>query len=473
MNERTIRVVLASLWTVMAAAAASPSARAQDPAPKEGSSPAGLRLQEALERALALAPEAAIARADADEARANAHLAEAPYRPEAWATSTPGYASGLPVAVAGQVPSIAGVAVRTTLYDPASRAAAHDARAEADARESEIARAQSSIALSVVEAYGRVADDGGLVEGARRELELREAIFRRASALRGEGRATDLEVRRAELEVLRSKQRLLDRTLGKDLDVLQLGRLIDWPRGEALLLADDPLAVVADPPREGNLAVARAADPEARSLDRQRENLAHAVELRGWWFRPSVVAEAQYLRLASYNGFDQYFVKFKPNDFSVALAVSLPIWSGGRADDAAAAARARLVRVDAARRARERDLELEVARAEGELARASAAWGVARSAEAVAAEGVLVARALSAEGRGEPDGLELAEIAAREAHDVFARAGQGYLAARVTLLALRGELPGALSERGDRVSRAGDVRATPDGAAREARPTRP
>lgn len=471
MNDRAARVLLASAFAVMTAVSIPPALRAQDRAGKgEVSPPAGLRLQEALERALAHAPEAAIARADADEARANAHRAEAPYRPEAYATSTPGYASGLPVAVAGQVPSIAGVTVRTTLFDPGSRAAAHDARAEADAREAGIARSEASIARSVVEAYGRVADDGSLVEGARRTLESREAIVRRAAALRTEGRSTDLDVRRAELDVLRAKQSLLDRSLGMDLDVLLLARLVDWPRGTALVLMDDPLTVVPDPPPAGNLAVARAADPESRSLERQTENLAHAVELQGRWFRPSVVAEAQYLRLASYNGFDQYFVKFKQNDFSVALAVSLPLWSGGRADDAAAAAHARLDRVEAARRARDRDLELEVARAEAELARSSAAWGVARSAEAVAGDVVLVGRALSAEGRGETDGVELAEIAAREAHDASAHAGQAYLAARVALLALRGELPGAMAER---VSRASSVRLRPDDAAREERPARP
>src|SRR5207244_3460154 len=81
----------------------------------------------------ARAPEAASARAQAAEADADARAAAATFAPRAFATTTPGYSSGLPVAVAGRVPSVFGVEVHQTLYDPARRAEALAARARPEA----------------------------------------------------------------------------------------------------------------------------------------------------------------------------------------------------------------------------------------------------------------------------------------------------------------------------------------------------
>jgi len=428
MSDRARLVVLALALT------SAPLAAQTSPPP-----PGPLTLTAALERARARSPEATIARSEAEEARANARLAGAAFRPEAYLTTTPGYSSGLPVLVAGQVPSIFGLALRATLYDPSTRAVELSTAADSDAREAALARSEAAVERAVTTAYARVVSDRRRTEAARRALAGREAIFRRTSALKSEGRATELEVSRAELDVLRAKQRLLDRNLGADLDTLELERLVDWPAGSPLELSDDPLAAVAPPPPSNNLDVVRTADPEVRALDKQIDELGRAAKIRSRLFQPSVVAEAQYLRLAKYNNYDQYFVKFQENDFQVAVAVSVPLWTGGRHGDEGLAAKARLDRVEAQRRARERDLELVVRRAETELVRTSASAAVARSAEAWAGESLRVAKALAEEGRGNPSDVDVAEIAAADAAEDAANAADAELAARLTLRELRGQ----------------------------------
>jgi len=76
-------------------------------------------LRQAAERALARAPQIAVSRAEEAETGAEARLARDASHPEAWLTTTPGYSSGLPVAVAGRAPAVAGVEIRQSLYDPA------------------------------------------------------------------------------------------------------------------------------------------------------------------------------------------------------------------------------------------------------------------------------------------------------------------------------------------------------------------
>src|SRR3954454_25120943 len=77
--------------------------------------PPGLTLRAAREMALARSPEVALARADANIAGASERVVRSRSLPEATVGTTPGYASGLPVMVAGQVPSLFNFAIRQSI----------------------------------------------------------------------------------------------------------------------------------------------------------------------------------------------------------------------------------------------------------------------------------------------------------------------------------------------------------------------
>ena len=410
----------------------------------QASPPSPLSLRDAAQRALARSPDVAVSQADLASAIATTRSARATLGPQAFVTTTPGYSSGLPVAVAGQVPSVIGVQLHQTLFDPSRRAEILEDGARSATLDAAFSRASSKTLRALAAAYARNWAGGGVVEAARRRLEAREVIFRRVSALAREGRRTDLEVQTAGLEVARAKQKLADVSSERDLDQLELKRLIDWPAAEPLVLAEDPLAGVPQPPPSENLAAARAADPELAALTGSIEAQRRAAWLRTKAWLPVVQAEAQYLRLAKYNNFDQYFVKFKPNDIAVGVSIVIPLWTGGRLTESVNGAQARVEREEAAHRARERDLELAVRRAEAELVGAGGRAAVAERAAGVAREALRVAAALSAEGRGGADEVDLKTIELSEADADLATANQGLLAARIALLDLRGELSSTL-----------------------------
>ncbi len=403
-----------------------------------------LTLKRAAERALARAPEIAVARAQVDEAAASARAAKAAFAPQAFATTTPGYSNGLPVAVAGRVPSVFGVELHQTIYDPAKRSQTFDEEARAAAVAAGLLTSGSATARALVLAYGRNWGNQISIADAREALETREATYRRVSALGREGRTTSLEVERAGLEVARAKQTLLDRETEADLDRLELARLIGWSSSDPIPIAEDPLAALPSSSPGDPLAAARAADPQLNALDAEAAALERAVFLQKRAWLPVIQAEGQYLRLSNYNNFDQYFVKFKSNDWALGVSVVVPLWTGGRLSHAQVAAEARLGKARADRLLRDRDLELDVRRAEGELIRAEPRLALAVRAEALARETLRVAKALAVEGRAEPDDLDRRTIAAGEARDARTLASLQLLAARVKLLELRGELPGAL-----------------------------
>jgi len=449
MNDWRFRTSLAALALLAAAWPLPMSAQAPPPPPGET-----LTVRRAVELALERAPEVAVSRAEADDAAASARLSRAGLKPFASISTTPGYSTGLPVQVAGQVPSIFGFEVRQTLYDPSRRALVFDAEASAAEARGALAKASAGAARAVTLSYARVWSGQQKVESARRRVESREAILRRATVLKREGRRTDLEVESAGLQVARAKQKLLDSQSELDLDRLELARLIDWPAGRALVLSEDPREAFREADAGEHLAAARSADPQLKSISDRIAALSQSAALAEKTWRPIVEAEAQYLRLASYNNFDQYFVNFKENNFTVGVSVILPLWSGGRFAEARAGARSRLSRAEAERTVREKELELAVKRAEADLVRAGAESALSGRATAVAREELRVARALADEGRGEPDAVELREIAVGEAEDEEAAAAQGLLTARVRLLELTGVLiwPASVESRASRTA---------------------
>jgi len=428
MSERTISFLL-----LVFSGAALASAEVAAPEP--------LTLRRAAELVLARAPQLAVMRAEEAEAGADARLARDASHPEAWLTTTPGYSKGLPVAIAGRAPALAGVEVRQNLYDAARLAEALESGARGEIARGARETSAKGAVESVLTAYARCWGNEKAVSAARERERVLETVVARLTALRAAGRETDLEVERARLQLARGRQHRLDLESEQDLDQFELRRLTGWPANLPVVLAEDPLAALPPTTPADDLALARATDPELRSLDSAIDALERSARLRERKFAPVVDAEAQYARLSRANNYDQFYRKFEADNWIVGVSVAIPLWTGGRLADAASKARASRDRLAARRRLREEEIETLVRRVEREVAIAGAGLSVARQAESVAQEELRVARALSEEGRGDPGDAAAREAGLLEARGQTAQAGLETFLARVRLLALRGEIP--------------------------------
>jgi outer membrane protein TolC len=421
----------------------SPPAQAAEP-----SEAPPLTLRRAAELALANAPEIAAARAATLGEEASARLAMDAFRPEADAGTTPGVGRGLPVAVNGHVPAVASFDLHQTLYNSLLRSEALEARAGAATTSAGHERARVQAARAIADLYARCWSGQQLLAGAERRLRAHEAMAKRAAALHEEGRATDLDLAQARLREAKARLRRMEVAAARDVDSWELRRRLGLAAGAPLPLPEDPLAGTPDPSRtlgEGSLEAARAADPDLRSAARALELLERARRLRLGFLAPVTVdADAQYSRLTRANGIDQFYVKFREDDWSIALAVTVPLWTGGRLRDGLARVEAGIDRLEQQRRARAEQIAIDVHRAEAALDQAQAATALARQASAVAGEDLSISGALAAEGRGNPDDLDGREAALADAQEEEIKATAALLTARVQLLAARGELLGAL-----------------------------
>jgi outer membrane protein TolC len=397
-------------------------------------------LREAVEAALARSPDLAAAEASRDESAAGARLARDAFRPFAVVAASPGYAVGLPVAVAGQVPAIAGVDVRQTLYDPSLRASELEARAAEAERSGSLDAVRSDAARAVVALYARCRADRAQAEAAGRRVAAAQELLRHVESRRAEGRETDLSAERASLALARARQRLLDVASETDLDEREFKAAIGAPPAQEISLPDDPATVL--PAAEVDRAAIFENDPVLRSLERQAEIFDALRQAQARTFSPVVQAEAQYWRLST--RYEKYYNQYKADDWSVAVAIALPIFSGGRLTEERLRSESSWKRASAQARQRRETLEIVLARREAALARAASAALLARRSRGVAEEALREAEAIAREGRGSPDAVAESQAALADADDDLARAEQERAGAHADLLAAAERLVPAL-----------------------------
>jgi outer membrane protein len=437
-RRRIVRLALA--WTL----AAPLSARGQA-APEKPEAAEALTLRRAVELALERAPQLGSARAAAEEGAASAELARDQFHPTALLTTSPGYTYGMPSTVVGRVPSVVGVEIRTAIYDPTRKSAALQAQATQSALGASLESTCRGAGESVVTAYARVYLDGGRVEAARRRVEAADTAARRTEALYGEGRRTELDLERSRLTAARARQKLLNAQSDTELDQLELRRLIGWPPTAPVVLAGDPESQIPELRSAENLAAVRSADPELRSLGREVELLGKSAHLESLRWAPVVEASAQYQRLAKFNNYDKYYLSYTPDSVAVGVSIGLPLWTGGRFEDASRQARARLDKAEAELRAREADVEMSVRRSEAAVARTMAEQSLMRRERGLVEQTLSAERLLVQEGRSGLEEVDARALDLADADEQAAAANLDSILERVRLLSLRGELVPAIT----------------------------
>lgn len=416
--------------------AAVPSASALAEAPE------ALTLEDALARALARAPEVAVAAQEAVAAQAAEVESRSAFKPQGAVTSTPGYAVGLPMAVAGRVPGIAGAEARMLLLDPERSSEKWDARARRSGREATLVSARADVAFRTLTLYARSRQDEALVSAARLRVEALEAESRRVGALAREGRRTDLDAERASLDAAHARRRLLAAESDRDLDRAELRVLLGAPEGAQFVLVDDPVLALPEPGPGPAAEAARRSDTELAARYAEAEALRRSAELRSRWFAPTLEATVTYARLGQGSNYKDFYLSFKSDAFAGGVSLVIPILTGGAQPARSAGANARLTRAEAALRLREDEILAASARAAAAAEQADLADGLARRGAAVAREARRVADALEREGKGEAGGSARAAAALADAEEEAARVARDRAAARARLLILRGELPG-------------------------------
>jgi outer membrane protein TolC len=127
------------------------------------------------------------------------------------------------------------------------------------------------------------------------------------------------------------------------------------------------------------------------------------------------------------------------------VSIGLPLWTGGRFEDASRQARARLDKAEAELRAREADVEMSVRRSEAAVARTMAEQSLMRRERGLVEQTLSAERLLVQEGRSGLEEVDARALDLADADEQAAAANLDSILERVRLLSLRGELVPAIT----------------------------
>ncbi len=174
-----------------------------------------MTLRQALDQALAQNPDLLLARLDQQKARQQVTVTRDPFVPKIFAGSGAAWTTGFPNSIEGSAPSIIQVRTQMAIFNrPLSYQVAQAGEAVRGAG-ADIARRQEEVIYRVASLYLDAEQATRSLEAARRQAanlqRMRELMEQRVA----EGRELPIEVKKANLAVLRANQHL--QVLSQDL----------------------------------------------------------------------------------------------------------------------------------------------------------------------------------------------------------------------------------------------------------------
>jgi len=287
-----------------------------------------LTLQQALEIAARQNPDVALARLDAQKAEEGIKVAKDPFRPHVNAGSGLAYTYGYPNSIEGNAPSLFEVRTDEALFNrpkswelAAAREAARGSEYGAEAKTDEVAYQTADLFLTA----SQMQHDS---ETLSTQLPSLEKVVEATEVAVNEGSALPLELKRAQVNLAISRERIASDTLDQDYYEMMLAVALGFPATDRVKPVDSDLGIAVTPPSEQE-AADRALRNNRELRQMQSNVLAKQMDFRSYksarW--PQVDLVAQYALFAKYN-YQQYFQKFQHNNFQLGFSVLIPVLIG-------------------------------------------------------------------------------------------------------------------------------------------------
>ena len=298
-----------------------------------------MTLRQAVARALQQSPDIAMARLDQLKAQEAVRVQKDPFTPRLSVGSGLAYTNGFPMSIDGAAPSIIQARASQYLFNrqqsyevAKTREQARTAGITANEKRNEVAFRTASLYLDA-ERAARAA------EVTRQELASLQKVLDTVQSRVQEGRELAIESKRAELNLARTKQ--LADALDDDRETAETSLALVLGFG-----ADDRVHPAAEerttpPPPASEDAAVESAVQSSQELKRlQSQIVAKGLERRAAEAArlPHFDLVAQYGLFASFNHFQNYFLKYQPNNGEVGVSFQLPLLAGPGVSAAAAEA---------------------------------------------------------------------------------------------------------------------------------------
>jgi len=407
--------------------------------------PVTLTMKEAVGIALQQNPDIALARIDEQKAAMSVRVVKDPFSPKVSAGSGAAYTNGYPLSVEGSGPSVVQAVASQFILN--KRQSYLVAQAKENARGAGLVTGSKSdeVAYRVVSLYLDADRARRLSDAASREVEELVKISKAVGARVEEGKELPIENSRANVNILKAKQRLA--SLLDDLDMAQRQLAVALGRSpeDRVRAADTDRTAPVTPVSEASaLETALSSNKDIRKLESAM--LAKGLELKADHAAryPRVDLIAQYALFASYNHYEQYFRQFQPNNGEIGVSIQLPILPGPGVNAQAAIAEEDIAHLRIEKNQLQSRIALDIHRAYLDVEKAKTARELAQAELQLARDQLSIVLAQAGEGRVAMRQVEEAHFAEDEKWIEFYDADASMERAQFDVLHQTGELIAAL-----------------------------
>jgi outer membrane protein TolC len=402
-------------------------------------------MKEAVDRALRENPDIALARIEESKAALNVRVMKDPFSPKVTVGSGIAYTYGYPLSVEGSGPTIIQARANQYLFNKSQNYLVAEARENVRGASFATGSKSDEVAFRVVSLYLDADRARHLSDAAAREVEELGRIIRAVGERVQEGRELPLENRRAEVNMLKAKQRLLSLTADDDVAEQQLAVALGY------LPEDRVRPAGADRPAPRLPATEAAALEAALSANNELKRLDSAMLAKGLEVKsekasryPRVDLVAQYGLFSTINNYDQYLRQFQANNAEIGMSFQIPVLAGPGLK-----AQQALVEDEIARlRIQKSQLRVRIAtdlhQAYLEVQKAQSARELAQADLQLSRDQLSVVLAQSSEGRAAMREVEQARFEENEKWIAFFDADSAVERARFNILRETGEIVAAL-----------------------------
>lgn len=320
--------------------------------------------------------------------------------------------------------------------------------------------ARAQLLLDVTAAYYDATLADRLLLIAQATLDQADTTLAQTQLAREVGNLSEFDLLRA--RVTRDNQRpiVIQRRADRDLAYYQLKSLLDFPMdrpvrlitelGDTSLVDSPQLAALVDTPGDTSTAVRAPVRQAAEAVEAQRGLLRAARGQR----LPQVALSSQYAQLAFPDKVSPFGADFVA-DWTVSLALQLPIFTGGRIGGEVRAARADLSEAELRLQQSREQAQVDARNAAIQMEAAQAGWQASAGTVEQAARAYAIAELRYREGISTQTELLDSRIQLEQAQASRARAARDLQVAKVRLLLLPvlplaalGQTPAASSTAG-------------------------
>jgi outer membrane protein len=400
-----------------------------------------MTLRQAIQRALAQNPEIAIARLDAIKAREAVRVQQDPFTPRIMVGSGLAYTNGFPMSIEGAAPSVIQARASQFLFNRQQSYVVAQTREEARAAGIAASGKREDVAFRTASLYLDAERAGRDSHIARQEIDSLQKILDTVRDRVQEGRELPLESKRAEFNLAHARQ-VADSLDGqRETAETSLAIALGYSADDRVRPAVEER--VSPPPPASEEAAVESALQSSKELRRlQSEIVAKGLEARAARAArlPRVDLVAQYGLFATFNHYQDYFLKYQRNNGEIGISFQLPLLPGPGvgAEAAQADVEARKLRIQLSNMRNQ--ITANVRQAYREIRQAEQARDVARLGLEVAREQLSVNLTQMEEGRLLLSQVEASRVAENDKWVAFYDAQYAVERARWNLALETGDL---------------------------------